>query len=124
MSYCRWSCDNYKSDVYVYESNRGFMTHVASNRHVGDAPDVPPLSDLVEGRVTPADFAASLNARDAYLEKCPRVKIGLPEDGKTFCDVQIEDCIATLRRLAAMGYHVPSHAFEGLEEDAASTEAA
>ena len=33
MSYCRWSTDNFKCDLYCYEDvNGGFTTHVASNR--------------------------------------------------------------------------------------------
>jgi len=29
MSYCRWSSDDNKSDVYCYESNSGHVIHVA-----------------------------------------------------------------------------------------------
>lgn len=32
MSYVRFSSDNFKSDVYVYESDDGFVVYVASNR--------------------------------------------------------------------------------------------
>jgi len=35
MSYCRFSCDDGKSDVYVYEIAAGWVTHVASHRIVG-----------------------------------------------------------------------------------------
>ena len=28
MSYCRWSCDGFKSDVYVYESGEVWVVHI------------------------------------------------------------------------------------------------
>lgn len=34
MSFCRFSDDNFKSDVYAYESAEGFELHVAGNRVV------------------------------------------------------------------------------------------
>lgn len=32
MSYCRWSSDNFNCDLYCYESDFGFETHLASGR--------------------------------------------------------------------------------------------
>lgn len=32
VSYCRWSCDGHRSDVYVYEGGDGFVIHVACKR--------------------------------------------------------------------------------------------
>lgn len=34
MSYCRWSSDNWKCDLYCYEDANGYITHVADNRIV------------------------------------------------------------------------------------------
>ncbi len=31
MSYCRWSSDNMKSDVYAYESYEGYTVHMQGN---------------------------------------------------------------------------------------------
>lgn len=37
MSYCRWSSDDHKSDVYCYENGRGlWTTHVAANRRIAE----------------------------------------------------------------------------------------
>jgi len=37
MAYCRWSSDNFQSDVYVYEDIDGtWITHVAGSRIVGE----------------------------------------------------------------------------------------
>ena len=42
MSYCRWSSDNWKCDLYCYEDvSGGITTHVAGNRIVGDIPEAP-----------------------------------------------------------------------------------
>jgi len=113
MSYCRWSCDNWKSDVYVYESNEGFMTHVATNRVVGDVPEEPDIRDAEAGEWIEAHRAAMV-----YLETAERRAIGLPSDGKTFVDDDAADCAATLLRLREQGYHIPQHSIDGLLEEA------
>ena len=39
MSYCRFSSEDFSSDVYCYaDCSGGFTTHVASNRIIGDIP--------------------------------------------------------------------------------------
>ena len=36
MSVCRWSCDDFKSDVYIYYSVRGITTHVKGGESYDD----------------------------------------------------------------------------------------
>jgi len=45
MSICRFSSDNWKSDVYIYESECGIELHIASSRIISDIPKLPPLSE-------------------------------------------------------------------------------
>ena len=40
MSYCRRSSDCWKSDIYCYEAEEGYMVHVAAKRIISH---VPPL---------------------------------------------------------------------------------
>jgi hypothetical protein len=99
MSYCRFSSDNFKSDVYVYAHIAGgFMTHVAANRIVGG---IPP------------DVAY----RDFMAEPPEREPIGGPHDGESFATDSIEETIELLRDLQSKGYHVPTHAFERLNNE-------
>ena len=121
MSYCRWSCDNFKSDVYTYEHCDGtWTTHVASARR-NDIDECPKadLADLLDGTVTTEEFVEMSKRRSAFLEKAGTVPIGLPHDGETIKDDDPPECLATLLRLRDAGYHVPDHALDELGEEAA-----
>jgi hypothetical protein len=37
MSYCRWSSMDFTCDIYAYESDGGFVVHVASGRFVDES---------------------------------------------------------------------------------------
>lgn len=116
MSYCRWSCENHKSDVYVYGDVAGGVTcHVAGNKVVGEAPPVPNLLTV------PIDeFVAAHKAQMAWLETAERAPLGLPHDGETFNEPDELAMVERLLALRALGYHVPEFAIEGLREDAAT----
>ena len=89
MSYCRFSSDNWKSDVYSWaDCDGGYITHVAANRVVGDAPQVPPI-DSVSG--------------ERWLELHNQQ------------DETEDEMFATLRMLRDAGYHVPDSAFASEE---------
>lgn len=45
MSYCRFSSDNWKSNVYAYESVEGFEVYVASHRIVDELPPLLKYSE-------------------------------------------------------------------------------
>jgi hypothetical protein len=107
MSYCRFSSENFGCDVYVYESAEGFVTHVASNRHVGDTP-VPETDGSID----------RYSEQAAWLNKARQVRIGLPEDGKTHFDEYAGECADRLEALRNMGYHVPQYAIDALREEA------
>lgn len=47
MSYCRWSSDDFKSDVYVYESQAGWITHVKDGTGYAD-PNPGKCADRLE----------------------------------------------------------------------------
>lgn len=106
MSYCRWSSENWKSDVYVYEHCDGsWTTHIAGNRVVGEVPEEP---DILNSPL------------DEWVEAHKHVPITLPEAGTTIKDDSPSDCAETLRRLRAIGYHVPQYAIDELEAEAAN----
>lgn len=98
MSYCRWSSDGFTSDVYCYESDAGFVTHVANKRHdrrreIGDHSEIP------------------------------MHEIGLAHDGATFVDAGPREMAETLRKLREEGYRVPEYVFGDLEKEAIAMEA-
>lgn len=117
MSFCRWSCDDFGSDVYCYESSDGgFVTHLAEYRYVGDIPK------LDWGAMTDRDidkFMASYKAQSAYMATAEREKIGLPLDGESFWDATPGECAQRLMSLRETGYRVPQSAIDALLEEVA-----
>lgn len=148
MSYCRWSSDNWRCDVYVYEScSGGWLTHVAGQKRV-----LPPIPDLpwrigvavhrwsggtwnnetrrmdypsaVKRVLSGAWFKLSAfwhnRVHMGSLHLIPLRPIGLPHDGESFSDDTPEECADRLEALRAIGYNVPQHAIDELREEAAS----
>ncbi len=115
MSYCRWSDLDFGCDLYCYQSEEGYVTHVASTRYVGEVPHVP--ADWF--RRDDADWAAIHRARGEFLATCGTREIGLPHDGVSFTDPDIGTYVARLTALRDMGYHLPGHVIPGLEDMAA-----
>ena len=102
MSYCRFSSDGFQCDVYVYQSDEGYITHVAANRR-------PRRITNMDDR---KEFDDPTNAP---------VKIGLSEDGHTFVDATPGECAARLTWLHSLGYHVPQEAIDDLRAEAGVT---
>lgn len=112
MSYCRWSCDNFRCDLYTYESDDGFVIHVAGNRIVGDIPSVP---DIL---TSPAvEYVAAYQARAQFLKTAEREPITLPHAGETIIAADLEEFDAWLHDLRALGYNFPDHVLEEVAEE-------
>lgn len=116
MSYCRWSSDDYQCDVYCYESDAGYVIHVAKYRYTFTGPLPPPLvSD--SALVVPEVRFARDEAVRALLsdEKSP---IGLAHDGETFVEQSALEAHGRLLVLREAGYRVPDFAIDKLEREA------
>src|SRR5690554_33867 len=102
MSYCRWSSDDFKSDVYVYESDMGFMIHVAGGKHDPYPTDLPaPM------RLTPDNVPEWLQRNEQVreiLDNTPLVAITLPYAGETFTEDSPGACRERLLQLRNLGY--------------------
>ncbi len=141
MSYCRFSSDNWRSDVYVYEHcYGGWMTHVAgSKRAIQPIPDIPwncmPSFGAAWSKEKRCVIYPSKWHRCAgwvcfsiwgvwhrlsmlSLRLIPLKAIGLPHDGEQFEDGTATECADRLEQLRALGYHVPQHAIDRLREEA------
>lgn len=120
MSYCRWSSDDFKSDLYVYASVHGCWTiHVAANRIVGE---VPPCSLSLLKTDGPEAYMAARKVRTAFMDTAEHVPIGLPHDGETFNLASPGECADKCAELATMGYHVPDGVVAALREEGAEVE--
>ena len=116
MSYCRWSSDNWRSDVYVYEdTNGGWTTHIAGRRRTG-LDTLPP--DPLTLDMSDPEWLDKYKAHDKALEALPFEEINLPLVGKSFNDSDPGACADRLEMLRGLGYHVPQYAIDELREEA------
>lgn len=116
MSYCRFSSDNWHSDVYVYEDEVGWRTHVATRRYVGDIPREPDWGLLADpGKHE--QWMREHNAVMKFLDTAGHEDIKLPYAGESFSDPTAETCRDRLLLLRSLGYHVPQDALDVLAEE-------
>lgn len=113
MAYCRFSSDDFRSDVYVYESESGWVTDVASVRYTIDPsalpPPVPLTPDMADAWLARHQVVMGLVADAAVAP------IGLSHDGAHFLDRTPGACAARLRGLTTAGYRVPEGVVEALD---------
>lgn len=116
MSYCRFSSDDFKCDVYVYESCHGyFAIHVAGRRVEYREPLPPPAPDN--------DVAAWLHRFEIVQEifqRSPMIEIDLPHAGGSFECADAAACADKLVELKNLGYVVPDYVIEELRHESAA----
>ena len=127
MSYCRWSSDGMKCDVYVYQDYHGdYVCHIAGRRIVNlhEAPECPSLYDIPRGddnKITDEAsqaFMVKHRAWHKWLEESAiHEDIGLEFDGKTFGHESATSMANDLFILKQMGYQVPQYAIDALYEE-------
>lgn len=113
MSYCRWSSDDWKCDLYCYESVGDFYAvHVASNKTVPDPPLVPNIL------TTPnEEWLSAYRAQMAFLETAERFNLGLPYDGQSFQEPDLESFRARVVMLREAGYRCPDYVLEMIDDE-------
>lgn len=114
MSYCRFSSDNWKSDIYCYESDMGIVINVAATK-IDNIPEMP-----LWGVVSAEEYMEALRLQHDYMDKreAQRRQIGLPYDGEYFLYGSYQQAYEKLVELKSLGYHVPEYAIENMKEDA------
>lgn len=121
MSYCRWSNEDFGCDLYCYESNDGWVTHVASQRIEWTPPEGGTLFDLPKRDDAAAfeEWMTKHQARQDAFDAAPMHPIGGPFDGKTFTDATIEEFRERLLSLRAAGYQFGDYVLEEVDEEIA-----
>lgn len=105
MSYCRFSSDQFRSDVYVYDHVGGWVQiHVAGNRLTSNEP-------------RPTDSWGE--EMSAWLDRAKREPITLDHAGEEFQFNDHGEAADMLVTLRVLGYYVPQYAIEGLRAAAA-----
>lgn len=113
MSICRWSDDDYRCDLYIYEGSDGYYhVHVANGRYV-IAEEMPEITlDLPDDEI--------LRRRQAIgeiLDRSTVEKITLPFAGKSFKVKTLKELKELVYMLKAVGYHVPEFVFALIENE-------
>ena len=143
MSYCRWSSDNYKSDVYVYEGHKHII-HVAAIKHVIPPIPIVPFTLTMwmckwSGVTTVKPKSLELHYPSKWKKKVlnlyfaltypidrlhswsvrnfPTKAIGLPFDGAYFECEDAKACYDKLMELREVGYHIPQYALDALLQE-------
>lgn len=115
MSYCRFSSDDWSSDLYCYEDDLGgFTTHVARIRYV--------LKETL-----PLPIAFDDHNIEAWLDRdekvmaaakgADRVPIDLPHAGETFNDPDLQSFLDRIVYLKSLGYRVPDYTIQAIQEE-------
>lgn len=119
MSYCRFSCDDWRSAVYVYKDvSGGFTIHTASSRIKSPPEPLGPIP--YKNPIDSPEFLSWFGAYKAQLEyvsEAERVTIDLPSSGQTFNLSTAGDCAQKLIELREEGFHIPSGVIEILQEE-------
>jgi len=130
MSYCRWSTDDFRCDLYVYEASDGIYVHIAGSKHnlptdafpekvdfwsVDDYFDMPEeeRAALVER------YVARTNKVMEIIHDAPRVPIGGPYDGHTLSFSDHEEAAWWIEnKLGPLGiYNYPDDLVAALRAD-------
>ena len=107
MSYCRFSSDNFKSDIYLYDSQNGLTLHIAGNRIIGEPPayslaDIAKLNDHKEGspeyQAIFDKFMANKKAHNDFMDTVKREPITLEHAGETFNFGECDECVEFINR--------------------------
>jgi len=113
MSYCRWSSDDFKSDIYCYEScDGGFEIMVAENKILGDIPHVPFILD-----VSTEEYMLAYDKQSKFLKTAKHENLNLKHDGERFNEPTAKEAADRLEYLRDIGYNVPEHAIKSLREE-------
>ena len=116
MSYCRFSSDNFRSDVYVYFSvGDMFVCHVA-NRKISNIEECPQIESPAED---PTLFYNQYKSRSNWMDNyAVREDINHELAGTTFSTERPDDMAQSLLDLREEGFHVPQYVIDNLLEEA------
>jgi len=116
MAYCRFSTDDFKCDIYVYEDcNGGYTTHLAKNKVEYQTPLPEPIELNTDNVI---DWHERHHTVMHLHDEAKRVEIHLPFAGESFNDETAEELLDRLLQLRRIGYRFPFSVIEAVREEA------
>ena len=118
MSFCRWSDDDYRCNIYAYESDcGGYCVHVARKKPLFNEPLPPAAKDTAADEWFQRRVKVNQMVREAGW-----ADIGLSRDGESYSLDSLSDVLELLESLKEEGYNVPDYVINTLRDDALSEE--
>jgi hypothetical protein len=118
MSYCRFSTNDWRCDLYCYESDRCFVTHTAGNRKVGRWVPSPGYG-LLKSKIGRWWWGIQYRLHLWSYALAPRRDLALPHAGETFMDGDLESFRERLVWLRSLGYRFPDYVLTSIDEEIA-----
>lgn len=119
MSYCRFSTNAFRCDVYAYSDVAGGYTiHVAARKRLvpEDFPD--PLEEAMKGiNDDPEGAMARYNTLNAEMNAFPLVELTAPSAGQIFRRDDLESFHAKMLELRGEGLRFPDEVLEWIESE-------
>ena len=122
MSYCRWSTENFKCDLYVYEGSHAWVIHVAGNRIVSEITDADLVLAKWMNEPTRDRWNAVVAAREKQrkeLDTATREPLNYGCEGDHYDLESPAECADKIEELVAMGYYCPQWVIDQLREEQA-----
>lgn len=119
MSYCRWSSDGFRCDVYAYEHVDGYYAvHVASRKRLFPPDFMPDLTkDFFARKISAETYAKNHKEYMDLMDTLPWRDLTYPSAGKTFEEPDLESFLARMKALKAEGARIPDGVIEGIEAE-------
>lgn len=119
MSYCRFSTDDFRCDVYAYESDNGFTIHVAGSRFVGDCPKLDRKA-FPNDHIDTETLVAKAKALHDWIMTCKREPITIPGAGESFHEADLAAFKARLLDLRTLGFRFPDEVLAAVDAEIAA----
>ena len=117
MSYCRWSTDGFRCDLYCYEDVAGgYTTHVAENRLVNPPPEIAWPGQDADAKAW-IEFTRMYNEAIQKAIKGQYEAIALPHAGERFNDPTLQEFKDRLLYLRGLGYRFPDEVLSEIDEE-------
>lgn len=115
MSYCRFSSDDFQSDIYCYASDNGFHILIAANRVVFTDP-LPSVIEFTDENIEA--YTERFNIVLEMVRKSQHKPIDLKYAGDDLLEPTAAKAVERLEQLKTIGYYIPQRAIDRLKDEA------